>query len=160
MQQKQFFFAKIPTLWQRIDISYFLGNFSKLLSFIRGYAQTTWTVRGRGVVHVVCAWPLSRSFQTIVFFFQASCLLIKSHKCKQKNHKAFSHPLYLHYYELWGAENFFGNRKLQKTWLVTLSGPLAAILKFTQKCKQTAVSQKLSEIKNFFQDIFCISWGT
>ena len=37
------------------------------------------------------------------------------------------------------------------------SGPLAAILKFPQKCKQTAVSQKLSKIKNFFQDIFCIS---
>ena len=41
--------------------------------------------------------------------------LDKPVKCKQKNHKAFSHPLYLHYYELWGAENFFGNRKLQKT---------------------------------------------
>ena len=94
---------------------------------------------------------LSRSFQTVGFFFQASCLLIKSHKCKQKNHKAFSYPLYLHYYELWGAENFFGNRKLQKTWLVTLSGPLVAILNFTQKCKETAVSQKLSKIKNFFK---------
>ena len=80
--------------------------------------------------------------------------MIKSHKCKQKNHKAFSYPLYLHYYELWGAENFFGNRKLQKTWLVTLSGPLAAILKFTQKCKQTAVSQKLSKIKIFFKIFF------
>ena len=96
---------------------------------------------------------ISQSFQTVGFFFQVSCLLIKSYKCKQKNHKAFSHPLYLHYYELWGAENFFGNRKLQKTWLVTLSGPLAAILKFTQKCKQTAVSLKLSKIKIFF----CIS---
>ena len=77
----------------------------------------------------------------------------------QKNHKAFLYPLYLHFYELWRAENFFGNRKLQKTWLVTPFGPLAAILKFTQKCKQTAVSQKLSKIKKFFQDIFCISWG-
>ena len=58
---------------------------------------------------------ISRSFQTVGFFFQASCLFTKSHKCKQKNHKAFSYPLYLHYQELWGAENFFGNRKLQKT---------------------------------------------
>ena len=58
---------------------------------------------------------ISRSFQTVGFFFQVSCLLIKSHKCKQKNHKAFSYPLYLHFYELWRAENFFGNRKLQKT---------------------------------------------
>ena len=58
---------------------------------------------------------ISRSFQTVGFFFQASCLFTKSHKCKQKNHKAFSYPLYLHFYELWRAENFFGNRKLQKT---------------------------------------------
>ena len=58
---------------------------------------------------------ISRSFQTVGFFFQASCLFTKSHKCKQKNHKAFSYPLYLHYQEAWGAENFFGNRKLQKT---------------------------------------------
>ena len=35
--------------------------------------------------------------------------------------------------------------------------PLAAILNFAKKCKQTAVSQKLSKIKNYFQDIFCIS---
>ena len=48
----------------------------------------------------------------------------------------------------------FGNRKLQKTWLVILFGPLAAILNFTQKCKQTAVSQKLSKIKNFFKIFF------
>ena len=63
----------------------------------------------------------------------------------------------LNFYELQGAKKNFGNRKLQKTWLVTLFGPLAAILNFTQKCKQTAVSQKLSKIKKFFQDIFCIS---
>ena len=37
---------------------------------------------------------------------------------------------------------------------MNLSGPLAAILKFTQKCKQTAVSQKLSKIKNFFKIFF------
>ena len=43
---------------------------------------------------------------------------------------------------------------LQKTWLVTLFGSLAAILNFTQKCKQTAVSQKLSKIKNFFSRYF------
>ena len=55
---------------------------------------------------------------------------------------------------------YFCNRKIQKTWLVTLFGPLVAILKFAQKCKQRAVSQKLSKIKNFFKDIFCISWGT
>ena len=35
---------------------------------------------------------ISRSFQTIGFFFQVSCLLIQSRKCKQKNHKAFSYP--------------------------------------------------------------------
>ena len=52
------------------------------------------------------------------------------------------------------ASKNFGNRKLQKTWLVTLFGPLAAILNFTQKCKQTAVSQKLSKIKNFFKIFF------
>ena len=56
--------------------------------------------------------------------------------------------------------DFGSNRELQQTWLVTLSAPLVAILNFTQKCKQTVVSQKLSKIKNFFQDIFCISWGT
>lgn len=48
-------------------------------------------------------------------------------------------------------ENFFSS------WLVSLFGPLAAILNFAQKCKQTAVSQKLSKIKKNFQDIFCIS---
>ena len=35
-----------------------------------------------------------------------------------------------------------------------LSGPLAAILKITQKCKQTAVSQKLSKIKKFLKIFF------
>ena len=39
---------------------------------------------------------------------------------------------------------------------VTLFRPLAAILNFAQKCKQTAVSQKLSKIKKNFQNIF---WG-
>ena len=52
--------------------------------------------------------------------------------------------------------DFFVNRKLQKTWPVTLSGPLAAILNFTQKCKQTAVSQKLSKVKKFFFAYFFI----
>ena len=52
---------------------------------------------------------------------------------------------------LWTVRSWkkFGNRKLQKTWLLTLFGPLAAILNFVQKCKQTAVSQKLSKIKKF-----------
>ena len=47
------------------------------------------------------------------------------------------------------SQKKFWYRKLQKTWLVTLFGPLAAILNFAQKCKQTAVSQKLSKIKKF-----------
>ena len=67
-------------------------------------------------VRAVYAFVLiSRSFQTVGFFFQASYLFTKRHECKQKNHKAFSYPIYLHYQEAWGAENFFGNRKLQKT---------------------------------------------
>ena len=37
---------------------------------------------------------------------------------------------------------------------MTLFRPLVTILKFTQKCKQTAVSQKLSKIKKNFQNIF------
>ena len=43
----------------------------------------------------------------------------------------------------------FGNRKHLKTWPVTLFGPLVAILNFTLKCKQTAVSQKLRMVKIF-----------
>ena len=52
----------------------------------------------------------------------------------------------------WDAKKYW-NRKLQKTWLVM------AILNFAQKCKQTAVSQKLCMVKIFCLNIFFISWG-
>ena len=45
----------------------------------------------------------------------------------------------------------------QKTWPATLYGPLPAILNFAQKCKQTAVSQKLS-IVNKGRVAFDPSW--
>ena len=92
--------------------------------------------------------------QTVGFFFQASCLFTKSHKCKQKIIRHFHTPSIFTIMNCGGLKIFFGNRKLQKTWLVTLSWPLAAILNFTQKCKQTAVSQKLSKIKIFFSRHF------
>ena len=37
---------------------------------------------------------------------------------------------------------------------MTLFGPLATILNLAQKCKQTAVSQKLSKIKKIFKIFF------
>ena len=56
----------------------------------------------------------------------------------------------------------FGNRKHQKTWPVTLFRPLAAILNFPQKCKKTAVSQKLSMLKKFvyifFASMRCLNY--
>ena len=60
--------------------------------------------RYRNVRPVQTFVVMSRSFHTTVIFFQVSCLLIYSHKCKQKNHKAFSCPLYLHFYELLRAK--------------------------------------------------------
>ena len=66
---------------------------------IHHWTQLRTRSRYRNVRSVYIFVLISRSFQTIVFFFQASCLLIYSHKCK-KNHKAFSYPLYLHFYEL------------------------------------------------------------
>ena len=97
---------------------------------------------------------ISRSFQTIVFFSQASCLLIYSHKCKQKNDKVFLYLLYLHFYDFLTIKNPLCNMKQQKTWLATFFGPLAAILNFAYQCKQTAVSQKLSMVKNFLLRYF------
>ena len=48
-------------------------------------------------LHVCLDKPVVPDYR---IFFQASCLLTYSHKCKQKNHKAFSYLLYLHFCEL------------------------------------------------------------
>ena len=50
-----------------------------------------------------------------------------------------------------------GNRKQQKTSPMTLFRPLATILNFALKCKQTAISQELSMVNKFCLDIFYIS---
>ena len=47
-------------------------------------------------------------------FFQASCLLIYSHKCKQKNHKAFLYPSIFTFMNFWQLKTTVGNRKQQK----------------------------------------------
>ena len=88
------------------------------------------------------------------FFSRPAVCWLKVKNVNKKIIRHFHTPSIFTIMNCGGTENFFGNRKLQKTWLVTLSGPLAAILKFTQKCKQTAVSLKLSKKKNFFFFIF------
>ena len=58
--------------------------------------------------------------------------------------------------------NCFENKELKKirnkkNIMVTLLGPLAAILNFAQKCKKTAISQELSIVKKFCLHVLCIS---
>mgnify|MGYP003330508893 CR=1 FL=1 len=48
----------------------------------------------------------------------------------------------------------------QKTHLNYLVTLFQQSIKYTEKELSLAVSQKLSKIKKFFKDIFCISWGT
>merc|ERR1712020_763012 len=56
---------------------------------------------------------ISRSFHTVGFFFQVSCLLIKSYKCKQKNHRHFHTPSIFTIMNCGGLKNFLviGNFK-------------------------------------------------
>merc|ERR1719433_963305 len=88
----------------------FLAYISQLLVYkTRLWTQPRTRSRYSNVRPVHTLVPINRSLHTVEFFFQASYLFTKSHKYKQKNHKAFSYPLYLHCWELWGAESFFGN---------------------------------------------------
>ena len=52
-------------------------------------------------------------------------------------------------------KNFYRPKSLGTLWdeEICKNGPLAAILKFTQKCKQTDVSLKLSKVKKIFWHI-------
>ena len=68
----------------------------------------------------------------------------------------FYTPSILTFMNFYQLKTTFPNRKQQKTTLVTLFGPLAAILKFALKCKQTAISQELSMVNKFCLHIFYI----